>query len=96
MRDIKICSYVSGDHFEFWSGAVNTVETLRDAGLFDQAWDLVCEMLECGNDDITETSINDMFWFESDYIAECLGYDDFEDLEYKNSDDEEEDNEDEE
>lgn len=29
---------------------------------------------------MSDTEINDIFWFEEDFIAETLGYNDFEEL----------------
>ena len=31
-------------------------------------------------DGIDETQLNDIFWFDDDFMAECLGYNDFETL----------------
>ena len=55
--------------FHFWAGAKDFTEKLTD----DE-----CEILEEIIDDsfpdgIDETTLNDMFWFEQDEIAEILG-----------------------
>lgn len=43
---------------------------------------------------MSETEINDLFWFEEDTIAQWLGFDDFEALERDhNSEDDEDDEE---
>lgn len=74
--------------FDFWSGAVDTVE------------ELTCEELDILETIIEETffdkmpsktEINDFVWFERDYIAERLGYNSFDEIIERNS--EEEDNE---
>lgn len=63
-------------NFEFWSGAKDTVKYLTDEEL-----DTIESILEeCYPDGIDETTINDIFWFEDDTIAEWLGYDSFEDI----------------
>jgi hypothetical protein len=62
-----------------WSGAVNTVNSLT-SDEFEQ----VFNMLEDENPDGMElTELNDFFWFETDMIAEWLGFEDWEDLEAK-------------
>ena len=54
-------------NFPFWSGAKDTVEelTLEDI-------DTIEEYLQ--DQEMSDTEINDFFWFENDTIAECLGY----------------------
>lgn len=87
---MKIYKEESLRDFEFWSGAVDTVKYLTDEEL-----DTIESMLEdIYPDGMDETEINDIFWFEDDYIAEMLGYNDFEELMHR--DDEEDDEEDEE
>lgn len=62
--------------FEFWSGAKDTVNYLTNDEL-----DIIEDMLEDAYPDgMTETQLNDLFWFDTDMIAEWLGYDDFESL----------------
>ena len=39
---------------------------------------------DCPGEYYTETQINDLFWFDSDLIAQWLGFEDFEDLEKHN------------
>ena len=62
--------------FEFWSGAKDTVAVLLDSEvqtIFDALEDIYPEGM-------SETELNDIFWFEDDFIAETLGWDDFETL----------------
>jgi hypothetical protein len=62
--------------FDFWSGAKDTVNYLTNDEL-----DIIEDMLEDAYPDgMTETQVNDLFWFDTDVIAEWLGYDDFESL----------------
>lgn len=62
--------------FDFWSGAKDTVDYLTSDEL-----DTIEDMLEDAYPDgMTETQVNDLFWFDTDVIAEWLGYDDFESL----------------
>ena len=73
---MKIYMEKSIKDFEFWSGAKTTVEYLTLEEL-----DIIEECLEdCYPDGIDETMLNDIFWFESDIIAEWLGYNDFEEI----------------
>lgn len=73
---MKIYSETSLRDFEFWSGARQTVELLTDEEL-----DTIESILEdIYPDGIDETTVNDIFWFDDDFIAECLGYEDFETL----------------
>ena len=44
----------------------------------------------------SDTEINDLFWFEEDFIAELLGFDNWEALERHNADEADDDNDDEE
>lgn len=92
---MKITSEISLRNFEGWSGAVDTLSTLTD----EQKDSLEAILEEIYPDGMDETGLNDLLWFENDTIAEWLGFDDWEDLERKNSgedyeeDDEEEDEE---
>ncbi len=62
--------------FEFWSGAKDTVEELTTSAV-----EQVFSMLEeCYPNGMTETEVNDFFWFERDTIAEWLGYEDFDQI----------------
>lgn len=73
---MKIYSETSLKNFEFWSGAKDTVKYLTDSEL-DTIENTLEETYPNG---ISETEINDFFQFEDDYIAELLGYEDFESL----------------
>lgn len=62
--------------FEFWSGAKETAKELT-AEQLDQMESI---LEDCYPDGMTETQINDIFWFEQDWIAEMLGFRSWEDL----------------
>lgn len=61
-------------YFEFWAGAKEharyfsprELDLLEETIFADEVWE--------------ETAVNDMFWFEPDYLATALGYADFEEL----------------
>lgn len=57
--------------FEPWGGAVNTYRRLeRNNKLNDLEWSL-SEIF--GRDDIEETELNDLLWFEPDTVYEMVG-----------------------
>ncbi len=55
--------------FEFWSGAADRVQHLTDEELDTIERVLVAEY----PDGITETELNDLFWFDFDFICELIG-----------------------
>ena len=61
--------------FKFWSGAKSTVKYLTSDEL-----DTIEFILELEDYVYTETDINDFFWFETDTIAEWLGYNSFDEI----------------
>lgn len=58
------------DDFEPWSGAVSTYERIERAGLLDA---LATELEILYDGEISETGLNDLLWFESDYCYELVG-----------------------
>lgn len=63
--------------FNFWSGAVYTVDELTDEE-FEQ---VINELDLTYPEGMTETELNDLFWFEDDFVAVLLGYNNWEELE---------------
>lgn len=63
-RDDSLCS------FEFWSGAVANAEEFTLEEL-----DRISEELEVtdSGDGYEETQINDLMWFEPEYLASLIG-----------------------
>ena len=76
---MKIYMEKSLRNFEFWSGAKDRVKylTLHELDVIEDIFEDICP------DGMDETSINDFFWFEEDTIAEWLGYDDFDDIMFR-------------
>lgn len=71
-------------NFEFWSGAKDTIAELTDEQ---------CDMLEAVLEDlypdgVEDMHLNDIFWFERDFIAECLGFESWEELVTHNAEEE--------
>ena len=57
--------------FEPWSGAVNTYERLERNDKLNDLEGLLPEIF--GRDDIEETELNDLLWFEPDTVYEMVG-----------------------
>ena len=67
---MKIMTETTLKGFNAWSGAIETKKIILDAGLEEEF-----EMLndECYPNGLTDTELNDLLWFESDWILENLG-----------------------
>ena len=83
------------ENFEAWSGGKDTLEVLIDKGDCDAVEELINESFADSAELPTETTINDFLWFERDFIAQHLGYDDWDSYEYGDDDDDEEEEEEE-
>ena len=85
---MRVINEISLSDFDFWSGAAD-----RAAVLTDDQFDQIEAIFEDMNPDgMTDTEINDIFWFEEETIAEWLGFESFEALErYNNGEDDDED-----
>lgn len=75
-EDLRVYKESDLTDFVFWSGAKDTVKYLSD----EQLRQIAATLEDAYPDGMTETEINDFFWFEDDTIAEWLGYDSFEAL----------------
>ena len=74
---MKIYSEVdSYNDFEFWSGARETINYLTPEEI-EQVFYILEEIYPEG---MSDTELNDFFWFEDDTIAEWLGWPDFDTL----------------
>lgn len=78
--------------FEFWSGAKERTDHLTVEQL-DRLDGLLPEIL---GENPTDTAINDLFWFEDDYIARLLGFKNWKALECYNDGENDEDDKDDE
>jgi hypothetical protein len=73
---MKLYKEESISNFEFWSGAKDTAKYLTE-----EEFNTIESMLEdLYPEGMSETQLNDLFWFEDDTIAEWLGYDNFEEI----------------
>lgn len=57
-------------NFQAWSGAVETKQAILDADKEDEFEQLIEELYPEG---IDETKLNDILWFESEWVFESLG-----------------------
>ena len=62
-----ICDF---DDYKPWSGAVSTYEKIEEEGKLD---DLENLLEECYPEGMTMTAINDILWFDTDWVFESLG-----------------------
>ena len=76
---MKIYTEKSLNDFNFWSGAKDTVKYLTE----DEINQIENILEDCFPDGMSDTEINDFFWFEDDTIAEWLGYQSFDDIMYR-------------
>ena len=56
--------------FDAWSGAKDTKETILNNNKGDEFDALIEELCPDG---LTETQLNDILWFETDWLYESLG-----------------------
>lgn len=89
---IKIVEDINLEDFEAWSGGAYTLQALT----LDQCRELDAHLEELYPDGMSDTELNDFLWFEDDYIAELLGFEDWEALERHNKGEEDEEEEEEE
>ena len=56
--------------FEFWGGAKETYKIIEENDKLDECQ----ELLEvCNPNGVSDTQLNDLFWFDSDWLFEMLG-----------------------
>ena len=67
---MKITSEMSLKNFKAWSGAKDTLNKLIE---LDKCEDLEFILDDLYPDGLTETQLNDILWFEDEWIYETLG-----------------------
>lgn len=82
---MKVYSEISLNNFEFWSGAKDTAKYLTPEEL-DTIEGILEEVCPEGMD---ETEINDFFWFEDKTLANWLGFDSFEEIMFRDKEEDE-------
>tara|TARA_Y100001938_G_C7782625_1_gene278651 strand:+ start:35 stop:253 length:219 start_codon:yes stop_codon:yes gene_type:complete len=68
---MKYTQETSMNNFNAWSGAKDTLQTIREHNKIEDLEYLMEELFQ--ETTPTETEINDFLWFEDEYIFECLG-----------------------
>jgi hypothetical protein len=68
-------------NFDAWSGAIETKNAIIDAGKENDFDNLIEELYPDG---LSETQLNDILWFEEEWIFEMLGISEEEEEEEKN------------
>ena len=66
-------------NIKFWGGAVDRVKYLTEADL-ERIEESLNGLFHEGISGISEESLNDMFWFNEDFLAEILGFQNFEEI----------------
>ena len=67
---MKITSEMSLKNFKAWSGAKDTLNKLIE---LDKCEDLEFILDDLYPDGLTETELNDILWFDDEWICETLG-----------------------
>ena len=67
---MRIYSETSLENFEAWSGAVDTLDRVREAGKCDELESILEDLYPEG---MSETELNDLLWFEPETVFEWLG-----------------------
>lgn len=88
LKESKIYYDLTDGTYQPWSGAVDTWNTIVDNDKLDDLDRLLDELYPEG---LSETGLNDLLWFDSDWIFESLGISSDEDEEDLEEDYEEED-----
>lgn len=70
-EDFKVYSNLQS--FKPWSGAIQTWSLIRDANKLDELDSLLEEVYPEG---LSETELNDLLWFEPEWVLESLGISD--------------------
>lgn len=73
-------------NFNAWSGGRDTLNSLT----WEQCNALESMIEEIYPDELTDTNLNDLLWFERDLIAEWLGFECWDELEEHNKEEKEE------
>lgn len=67
---MRIYKDFEADTFEAWSGAVDTLDKILDEGKGEELEELLDEIFPDGAE---ETEVNDLLWFDDEYVFEMLG-----------------------
>ena len=87
---MKIVSEIGLEEFNAWSDAVTTKERIIEEGKEREFENLI---EECYPEGLTDTELNDLLWFEDEWILDSLGIVDKEEEEEEEEEEEGSDNE---
>ena len=68
---MKIITETDLTTFKFWSGAKDFSELLT----YTELKEITEQLEDLYPDGLTDTQINDLFWFDRDFICELIGLD---------------------
>ena len=71
---MKITSEMSLKNFKAWSGAVDTLNKLIE---LDKCDDLEFILDDLYPEGLTDTQLNDILWFDDEWIYETLGIEEY-------------------
>ena len=71
---MKITSEMSLKNFKAWSGAKDTLNKLIELDKCDELEFILDDLYPNG---LTETQLNDILWFEDEWIFETLGIEEY-------------------
>ena len=66
---MRIKTEKSLQHFQFWSGAKELAEQLT----WEELIEIENQLEELYPNGLTETELNDLFWFDAEFICELIG-----------------------
>jgi hypothetical protein len=84
---MTIKTETSLEYFDAWSGAIYTLNRLKELDKCDEAEALIEELYPDG---LTDTELNDILWFEDEWLFEALGIVEDEEEEEEEEDEDEE------
>ena len=67
---MKIISEKNLRDFNAWGGAIETKNLILDAGLEEEFEEII---KQCCPEGISDTNLNDILWFDRDWVLEILG-----------------------
>ena len=73
---MKVYEELNLKDFQAWSGATETKNIIIQAGREEEFEELIEELYPNG---LSATELNDLLWFDSEYILNCLGIEHSED-----------------
>lgn len=73
---MKVTKELSLSNFDFWGGAKDRAQMLT----IDELDEIEQQLEDVYPEGMDETQINDIFWFDFDWVAQMIGYEDEEDL----------------